>query len=96
MLDRLDEGVTVKVLLEFDAEGAFVQGWGGAGEGYDWPDTEHGIFVDHERHVWITGINPRAGGNVSDRSDDMVLKFIVDSNQLLGGKRDVISRPCDI
>ena len=74
-------------VLEFDAEGAFVQGWGGAGEGYDWPDTEHGIFVDHERHVWITGINPRAGGNVSDRSDDMVLKFTQDGGFLfqLGG-----------
>src|SRR5690606_26585434 len=29
----------------------------------------------HEGNVWITGINPRAGTDVSDRSDDMLLKF---------------------
>ena len=69
-------------VLEFDADGAFVQGWGGPGDGYDWPDTEHGIFVDHENNVWITGINPRAGGNVSDRSDDMLLKFTADGTLL--------------
>lgn len=32
-------------VMEFDASGAFVQGWGGPGDGFDWPDTEHGIFV---------------------------------------------------
>ena len=62
-------------VMEFDADGAFVQGWGGPAEGYDWPDTEHGIFVDHANNVWITGINPRAGNNMSDRADDMILKF---------------------
>ena len=62
-------------VMEFDADGAFVNGWGGPGDGYDWPDTEHGIFVDHDRNVWITGINPRAGTDVSDRADDMILKF---------------------
>ena len=69
-------------VLEFDANGAFVQGWGGPAEGYDWPDTEHGIFVDHQDNVWITGINPRAGNNVSDRADDMILKFTRDGEFL--------------
>ena len=69
-------------VMEFDASGAFVQGWGGPAEGYDWPDTEHGIFVDHQDHVWITGINPRAGNNVSDRADDMILKFTRDGEFL--------------
>lgn len=69
-------------VIEFGADGAFVQAWGGPDDGYDWPDTEHGIFVDHETNVWITGINPRAGGNVSDRSDDMVLKFTADGTLL--------------
>ncbi len=69
-------------VVEFDADGAFVQAWGGPGEGYAWPDTEHGIFVDHENKVWVTGINPRAGGNVSDRSDDMLLKFTQDGTLL--------------
>ena len=62
-------------VVEFDRNGTFVQAWGGPSPEYDWPDTEHGIFVDHENNVWITGINPRAGGTVSNRSDDMLLKF---------------------
>ena len=62
-------------VIEFAADGAFVGAWGGPSDAYDWPDTEHGISVDQQNNVWITGINPRAGGGVSDRSDDMVLKF---------------------
>jgi DNA-binding beta-propeller fold protein YncE len=62
-------------VIEFDENGAFVQAWGGPDSGYDWPDTEHGIYVDHENNVWVTGINPRAGAMVSERSDDMLLKF---------------------
>ena len=69
-------------VLEFDAAGAFVQGWGGPADGYDWPDTEHGIFVDHQNNVWITGNNPRSGANVSDRSDDLFLKFTQDGTLL--------------
>ncbi len=69
-------------VMEFDADGAFVQGWGGPADGYDWPDTEHGIFVDHQNNVWVTGINPRAGNNVSDRADDMMLKFTQDGTFL--------------
>src|SRR5262245_9346073 len=33
-------------VLEFDQTGKFVGGWGGPGEGYEWPDSEHGIYVD--------------------------------------------------
>jgi hypothetical protein len=42
-------------VLELDQEGNFVQGWGGPGDGYEWPNIEHGIFVDHDDNVWITG-----------------------------------------
>src|SRR5450830_59963 len=30
-------------VMELDAEGNFVQGWGGPGPGFDWPKNEHGI-----------------------------------------------------
>src|SRR5262249_22473462 len=33
-------------VLEFDAAGNFIQAWGGPGAGYEWPETEHGIYVD--------------------------------------------------
>src|SRR6266704_673196 len=42
-------------VLEFDADGRFVNAWGGAAEGYDWPDNEHGITVDYKDIVWIGG-----------------------------------------
>jgi hypothetical protein len=53
-------------VVEFDANGAFVNAWGGAGQGYDWPLTEHGITVDYKDVVWIGG---------SGVTDDMLLKF---------------------
>jgi DNA-binding beta-propeller fold protein YncE len=53
-------------VLEFDAEGNVVGSWGGPGEGYDWPESNHGITVDHMDNVWI-------GGNGAN--DSHILKF---------------------
>jgi hypothetical protein len=55
-------------VLEFDADGRFVNAWGGDGQGYDWPSNEHGIFIDHRNVVWIGG---------SGIGDDMLLKFTI-------------------
>ena len=52
-------------VLEFDEAGNYVQGWGGGGPGYDWPEREHGIYVDYKGFVWIGG-----SGN-----EDQILKF---------------------
>ena len=41
-------------VLEFDAEGNLLQSWGGPGDGYEWPDLEHGIYVDDDV-VWLGG-----------------------------------------
>jgi hypothetical protein len=76
-------------VVVFDNAGKFVRAWGGPAQGYDWPDTEHSIYVDHEDNVWITGINPRAGADVSKRIDDMLLKFTKEGKFLLQvGARD--------
>lgn len=61
-------------VIEFNQEGDVVQAWGGAGEGYEWPMSEHGIFVDHMDNVWI-GSN---GG-----PDTHILKFSKDGTFLL-------------
>ena len=53
-------------VLEFDASGKFLQAWGGPGEGYQWPNSEHGIHIDPKGFIWI-------GGN-GDK-DHQVLKF---------------------
>ena len=53
-------------VLEFDASGTFVQAWGGPGQGYEWPASEHGVYVDPKGFVWI-------GGNGT--GDHQILKF---------------------
>jgi DNA-binding beta-propeller fold protein YncE len=42
-------------ILEFDAAGNLIGHWGGPGQGYDWPDSNHGITVDYRGNVWIGG-----------------------------------------
>lgn len=54
-------------VLEFDKDGNLVQAWGGPGdpgflekkcrvqEGCTWPAREHGIFVDHNDFVYVSG-----------------------------------------
>jgi hypothetical protein len=61
-------------VIEFGATGKYLQSWGGDGAGFDWPDSEHNIFVDHKDNVWISGSSP-GGQSKTDRSDDMLLKF---------------------
>ena len=60
-------------ILEFDPEGNFVKGWGGPGEGFQWPVSNHGITLDDKDNVWI-------GGN--GNGDSHVLKFTHDGKFL--------------
>ena len=61
-------------VLEFDAAGTVVGHWGGPGNGYEWPLSNHGITVDYKSNVWI-------GGN--DAKDAQVLKFTRDGKFLM-------------
>ena len=61
-------------VIEFGATGKYLQSWGGDGAGFDWPDSEHNIFVDHKDNVWISGSSP-GGQSKTTRSDDMLIKF---------------------
>ena len=61
-------------ILEFDQEGNLVGSWGGPGEGYDWPQSNHGITVDAMDNVWI-------GGNGAE--DSHILKFTRDGTFLM-------------
>ena len=60
-------------ILEFDPEGNLVGHWGGPGEGYDWPQSNHGITVDPMDNLWI-------GGN--GRGDAHILVFARDGTFL--------------
>ncbi len=71
-------------VLEFDAEGNYVQGWGGpdyvASTQFEWFDTEHGIHVDGDGNVWLSG---------SGNGDDQILKFTRDGQFIMQiGKRE--------
>ena len=48
-------------VLEFDAAGAYIQGWNLSGDGYEPLQQIHGIFVDHRDHVWLS--SERQGDN---------------------------------
>jgi len=61
-------------VLEFDTAGHLLNSWGGPGQGYDWPQNEHGIYIDAEGFVWITG---------NGEQDGQVLKFKRDGTFVL-------------
>jgi DNA-binding beta-propeller fold protein YncE len=58
--------VAAPPVLEFDPDGNLVNAWGGPGQGYEWPNSNHGISLDHHDNVWI-------GGN--GQPDSHILKF---------------------
>lgn len=60
-------------VLQFDKTGKLLASWGGPGPGYEWPESNHGIFVDHKGIVWI-------GGN--GQGDAHILKFTQDGKFL--------------
>jgi hypothetical protein len=85
-------------VMEFDADGKLLRSWGGpadpgfldtrcrAADGCIWPNSEHGIYVDHKDNVWIAG---NAGNTPNQRTawttntaggDGFVLKFDRDGN----------------
>ena len=67
-------------VMVFDHAGKFIKAWGGAGSGYEWPEREHGIHIDHKgirldrrkqlSHERPAGLKPVA--------DDQILKFTQD------------------
>ena len=61
-------------VLEFDGAGNLLKSWGGPGPGYDWPASEHSIFVDANGNVWITGNGP---------ADRQAIKFTKDGKFLM-------------
>lgn len=53
-------------VLVYDPSGTLVRSWGGPGDGYDWPQRNHGITVDHKGNIWLAG---------NGEDDTQILKF---------------------
>ena len=78
-------------VVEFDPAGNRVAAWGGPKEGapYQWPESNHGIVVDHKGFVWI-------GGNGGP--DSHILKFTRDGKFVAqygkpGARQDATAKP---
>jgi hypothetical protein len=94
-------------VMVFDPGGNFIKAWGGDGEGYEWPQREHGIYIDYKGFVWLGGNNCPGNGleNLKPVADDQLLKFTQDgklvmqigrSNQSKGNADTVnLHRPAD-
>ncbi len=67
---------TAPSVIQFDRQGNVLQAWGGpeTAKGFDWPQNEHGIFVDYKNNVWF-------GGN--GENDGMIVKFTHDGKFLM-------------
>jgi DNA-binding beta-propeller fold protein YncE len=61
-------------VLAFNQAGDLVRSWGGPGQGYEWPESMHGIHIDYKGNVWL-------GGNGA--KDSQILKFTQDGKFLL-------------
>ncbi len=61
-------------VLEFDQSGNLLRSWGGPGQGYDWPQSEHGIYIDAKGFVWLAA---------NGAEDGQILKFTKDGKFIL-------------
>jgi DNA-binding beta-propeller fold protein YncE len=72
-------------VMIFDLSGMYLNSWGGAGAGYEWPECEHGIHIDNKGFVWISGNNCPTNGiaGLKPVADDQLLKFKPDGTFVL-------------
>jgi DNA-binding beta-propeller fold protein YncE len=95
-------------VMVFDPAGNFIKAWGGAGNGFEWPEREHGIHIDYKGFVWLGGNSCPTNGlpRLKPVADDQLLKFTQDgkfvmqighSNQSKGNAdTQNLHRPADV
>jgi DNA-binding beta-propeller fold protein YncE len=72
-----DFAMAAPPVMVFDQAGNLIKSWGGAGNGYEWPEREHGIYIDPKGFVWIGGNSCPTNGlpRLKPVADDQLLKF---------------------
>jgi len=95
-------------VIVFDTAGNYIKAWGGAGNGYEWPEREHGIHIDYKGFVWLGGNSCPTNGlpGLKPVADDQLLKFTQDGKVVMqighsnqsNGNADVLNlhRPADV
>jgi hypothetical protein len=73
-------------VLAFDQAGNLVRSWGGPGTG-EWPQSIHGIHVDHRGNVWIGG-NGEKDAHLLKLTKDGKLLMQVGKFGVQGGSND--------
>jgi DNA-binding beta-propeller fold protein YncE len=66
--------VAAPPVLVFDVSGNLIKTWGGPGQGYQWPESEHGVYIDANDFVWLAGNGDK---------DGQLLKFTMDGKFVL-------------
>jgi DNA-binding beta-propeller fold protein YncE len=66
--------VAAPPVLVFDQFGNVIRQWGGPGAGYNWPKSEHSVYIDDNDFIWLAG---------NDRTDGQILKFTMDGKFVL-------------
>jgi DNA-binding beta-propeller fold protein YncE len=75
-LSEQDRANAAPPVLKYDQDGRFLAGYGGPGNGYDWPEVEHSLALDAKGHFWVSG----SFRNDSAQADDAVLEFTGDGD----------------
>ena len=69
-------------VLEFDTDGKLLRAWGGQADpgfiggkckaeaGCIWPNSEHGIYVDQNDNVWLSGNSANVGAKIPWTTND--------------------------
>src|SRR5215831_7964006 len=95
-------------VIVFDTAGNYIKAWGGSGNGYEWPEREHGIHIDSKGFVWLGGNSCPTNGlpGLKPVADDQLLKFTQDGqfvmqighSNLSKGNGDTanLHRPADV
>ena len=66
--------VAAPPVLVFDQSGNMIRSWGGPTQDYQWPESEHGIFIDDDNFVWLAG---------NGKKDGQLLKFTMEGKFVL-------------
>ena len=80
LLKPEDAAMAAPPVIVFDTAGNYIKAWGGAGNGYEWPEREHGIHIDYKGFVWLGGNSCPTNGlpGLKPVADDQLLKFTQD------------------